>query len=151
MNVILLEKIHKLGDLGDQVRVKPGYGRNYLIPGGKAVAATKENIARFDARRAELQRQQQETLAAATSRAQKLNEAVVSIAQKAGSEGKLFGSVGAADIAAAVTEAGVELARQEIRLPEGPLRSTGDYEITAQLHADVSATIKLQVVAEEGG
>ena len=149
MEVILLEKVHKLGDLGDQVKVKPGYGRNYLIPSGKAVSATVVNIAKFDARRAELEKQQQETSAIASTRAEKLNAVSVSIARKAGMEGKLFGSVGTIDIAETVTESGVELAKHEIRLPEGPIRSIGEYELTVQLHADVSATIKVSVVPEE--
>lgn len=149
MEVILLEKVQKLGELGDQVKVKPGFGRNYLIPSGKAVSATAENIAKFDARRAELEKQQQESLAAATARSEKLNEVSVSIARKAGTEGKLFGSVGTIDIAEAVTAKGVELAKHEIRLPDGPLRSTGDFDIDLHLHADVSATIKVSVVSEE--
>jgi large subunit ribosomal protein L9 len=149
MEVILLEKVHKLGELGDQVKVKPGFGRNYLIPSGKAVSATTDNIAKFDARRAELEKQQQESLTAATARAEKLSAVSVSIARKAGAEGKLFGSVGTIDIAEAVTESGVELAKQEIRLPDGPLRSTGEFEVDVQLHADVIATIKVSVVPEE--
>jgi large subunit ribosomal protein L9 len=149
MEVILLEKVHKLGDLGDQVKVKPGFGRNYLIPSGKAVSATTENITKFDARRAELEKQQQEASATATVRAEKLNAVSVSIARKAGAEGKLFGSVGTIDIAETVTETGVELAKHEIRLPEGPIRSIGEFELTVQLHADVSATIKVSVVPEE--
>jgi large subunit ribosomal protein L9 len=149
MEIILLEKVHKLGLLGDRVNVKPGFGRNYLIPSGKAVSATADNIAKFDARRAELEKQQQEAAATATARAEKLNEVNVSIARKAGEEGKLFGSVGTVDIAAAVTEAGVELSKHEIRLPEGPIRSLGELELVVQLHADVTATIKVNVVAEE--
>lgn len=149
MEIILLEKVHKLGSLGDRVNVKAGFGRNYLIPGGKAVSATADNIAKFDARRAELEKQQQEAAAAATARAEKLNAVNVSIARKAGDEGKLFGSVGTADIADAVTESGVELTKQEIRLPEGPIRSLGELELTVQLHADVTAVIKVNVVAEE--
>jgi large subunit ribosomal protein L9 len=149
MEVILLEKVHKLGALGDRVNVKPGFGRNYLIPSGKAVSATTDNIAKFDARRAELEKQQQEAVAEATARAEKLNALSVSIARKAGEEGKLFGSVGTADIAEAATEAGVELAKHEIRLPEGPIRSIGEIELDVQLHADVTATIKVNVVAEE--
>ena len=150
MEVILLEKVHKLGALGDRVNVKPGFGRNYLIPSGKAVSATADNIAKFDARRAELEKQEQDALNEANSRAEKLNATTVSIARKAGDEGKLFGSVGTADIAEAVTATGVELAKQEIRLPEGPIRSTGEIELNVQLHADVTATIKVNVVAEEG-
>lgn len=148
MNVILLEKVHKLGDLGDQVRVKPGYGRNYLIPGGKAVPATPDNIARFERRRAELQQRQQQARASAAVRAEKLNAMTLTLPWPAGPEGKLFGSVGAADIALAVTAAGVELTRQELRLPDGPLKSTGEYEIPARLHAEVSATIKVHVVPD---
>lgn len=149
MEIILLEKVHKLGALGDRVNVKPGFGRNYLIPSGKAVSATADNIAKFDARRAELEKQQQDAVAEATARAEKLNAVNVSIARKAGEEGKLFGSVGTADIAEAVTASGVELTKQEIRLPEGPIRSIGEIELDVQLHADVTATIKVNVVAEE--
>ena len=148
MNVILLEKVHKLGELGDQVRVKAGYGRNYLIPGGKAVPATPDNIARFERRRAELQQRQQQARASATVRAEKLNAMALTLPWPAGPEGKLFGSVGAPDIAEAVTAAGVELTRQEIRLPDGPLKSTGEYEIPARLHTEVSATIKVNVVPD---
>lgn len=149
MEIILLEKVHKLGALGDRVNVKAGFGRNYLIPSGKAVSATTDNIAKFETRRAELEKQQQDASAAAATRAEKLNEVNVSIARKAGEEGKLFGSVGTADIAEAVTAAGVELTKQEIRLPEGPIRSLGELELTVQLHADVTAVIKVNVVAEE--
>lgn len=149
MEVILLEKVHKLGELGDQVKVKPGFGRNYLIPSGKAVSATADNIAKFDARRAELEKHQQESLSAATARAEKLNLVSISIARKAGAEGKLFGSVGTIDIADTVTESGVELAKHEIRLPDGPIRSTGEFEVDVHLHADVSAKIKVNVVPEE--
>lgn len=149
MEVILLEKVHKLGELGDQVKVKPGFGRNYLIPSGKAVSATVDNIAKFDARRAELEKNQQESLTAASARAEKLNAVSISIARKAGAEGKLFGSVGTIDIADTVTESGVELAKHEIRLPDGPIRSTGEFEVDVNLHADVSAKIKVNVVAEE--
>ena len=148
MNVILLEKVHKLGDLGDQVRVKAGYGRNYLIPGGKAVPATPDNIARFERRRAELQQRQQQARASAAVRAEKLNALTLTLPWPAGPEGKLFGSVGAADIAETATAAGVELTRQELRLPDGPLKSTGEYEIPARLHAEVSATIKLNVMPD---
>jgi len=149
MEVILLEKVHKLGELGDQVKVKPGFGRNYLIPSGKAVSATVDNIAKFDARRAELEKNQQESLSASTARAEKLNAVSISIARKAGTEGKLFGSVGTIDISDAVTAEGVELAKQEIRLPDGPIRSIGEFEVDIHLHADVSAKIKVNVVPEE--
>jgi large subunit ribosomal protein L9 len=149
MEVILLEKVHKLGELGDQVNVKPGFGRNYLIPSGKAVSATVDNIAKFDARRAELEKQQQESLAAATARAEKLNIVSIAISRKAGAEGKLFGSVGTIDIAETVTLTGVELAKHEIRMPDGPIRNTGEFEVDVQLHSDVSAIIKVSVVPEE--
>ncbi len=149
MEVILLEKIHKLGELGDKVNVRSGYGRNFLIPGGKAVPATEANVAKFEAERAELEKAQAESLAKAEGRAEKLNGLEVTITSKAGSEGKLFGSVGTADIAEAVNAAGNELEKKEVRLPEGALRAVGAYEIDVQLHADVIATINLKIVAEE--
>jgi len=150
MEVILLEKIRKLGALGDQVRVRPGYGRNYLIPQGKAVPATKDNIEKFEARRSELEQAQADVLASATARAEKLDGLSVTLTRKAAAEGKLYGSVGPADIAEAVTAAGVELSKREVTLPEGPLRVTGEYELGVHLHADVDATVKVQIVAEEG-
>ena len=150
MQVILLDKIGNLGGLGDQVNVKSGYARNFLIPQGKAVMATKDNVAMFETRRAELEAKVAEQLAAAEARAEKVNalEAVV-IASKAGDEGKLFGSIGTRDIAEAITAAGVEVAKSEVRLPEGALRNTGEFEISVQLHSEVFATINLQVVAAE--
>ncbi len=148
MEVILLEKVYNLGELGDKVNVKPGYGRNFLIPSGKAVSATRENVAMFEERKAELEKQQQEALSAANSRAEKLKDVSVSLARKAGSEGKLFGSVGTIDIAEAVAETGAELEKHEIRMPEGPIRATGEYEFDVQLHADVMTTIKVTVVPE---
>jgi large subunit ribosomal protein L9 len=148
MNVILLEKVHNLGDLGEQVSVKAGFGRNFLIPQGKAVAATKENVASFEARRAELEKVAAEKLAAAEARKAKLDELSITIAHNAGEEGKLFGSVGTLDIAKAITDAGVEVAKSEVRLPEGALRNIGDYEIDVELHSDVVATVKLSIVAE---
>ena len=149
MEVILLEKIQNLGNLGDQVKVKAGYGRNYLIPNGKAVSATPANVEKFEARRAELEKVQAENLAKAQARAEKLNQVSVTITRKAGSEGKLFGSVGTIDISEAVKEAGEELAKHEIRLPEGPFRTTGEFEVAVHLHADVEASIKINIVAEE--
>lgn len=148
MEVILLEKVGKLGSLGDKVTVKSGYGRNFLIPYGKAVPANEANIAEFEARRAELEKAAAEKLGAAEGRAEELNEKAVTITSKAGDEGKLFGSIGVRDIADAVTAAGVEVSKSEVRLPEGPLREVGEYDITIQLHSDVSAVIKLSVVAE---
>lgn len=149
MEVILLEKVHKLGALGDKVSVKPGYGRNFLIPSGKAVPATKDNLAEFEARRAELEKQQQEKLAAATSRAEKINGLAVEIAKKAGDEGKLFGSVGTVDIVEALAAKDIEISKNEVRLPEGPIRSLGEQEITIDLHTDVQATLALNVIEDE--
>ncbi|MEL7291957.1 MAG: 50S ribosomal protein L9 [Pseudomonadota bacterium] len=150
MQVILLDKIGKLGALGETVNVKSGYARNFLIPQGKAVMATKANVEMFEARRAELEAKAAEQLAAAEARAEKVNalEAVV-IASKAGDEGKLFGSIGTRDIADAITAAGVEVVKSEVRLPEGALRNTGEFEISVQLHSEVFATVNLQVVAAE--
>lgn len=149
MEVILLEKVHKLGNLGDRVKVKPGYGRNYLIPNKMAVPATPENVAAVEARRAELERVQQEHLAAARERAERLAGFTVTIAARAGTEGRLFGSVGTADIAEAVTAAGIELERREVRLPAGPLREVGAHDVVLHLHPDVDVTITVRVVAEQ--
>ncbi|MDN3653494.1 50S ribosomal protein L9 [Thalassotalea ponticola] len=149
MQVILLDKIAKLGGLGDQVEVKAGYARNFLLPQGKAVIASKTNVEHFEARRAELEAKLAEELASAEARAAKLAElAEVTIASKAGDEGKLFGSIGTNDIAEALTEAGVEVAKAEVRLPLGTIRETGEYEITIHLHADVDATVKVIVIAQ---
>lgn len=148
MEVILLEKIKNLGALGTKVKVKSGYGRNFLIPQGKAVPATERNVAEFEARRAELERQAAELHAAAEARKAVLEAAGVVIAAKAGDEGKLFGSVGTRDIAEAFTKAGHALDKSEVRLPNGALRSTGDYEVALQLHSDVSAVVKVTVVGE---
>ncbi|KAF0807693.1 50S ribosomal protein L9 [Alcanivorax xiamenensis] len=150
MQVILLETIKNLGDLGSVVDVRPGYGRNFLIPQGKALPATKDNLAEVEARRAELEKQASEQLAAAQERADKLAEASVTIGAKSGDEGKLFGSVGTRDIADAITEqTGVEMSKAEVKLPHGALRQTGEYEIDLALHADVTVTIKLAVVPAE--
>jgi len=146
MNVILMDKVHNLGMLGDQLAVKPGYARNFLIPQGKAVLATAKNLEQFEARRAELEKKAQQALDAAMLRTQLLQELTIVIASKAGDEGRLYGSIGTRDIAQAVSEAGVALAKHEVRLPYGPLRQVGDYDITVQLHGDVSATVKVQVV-----
>ena len=151
MEIILLEKIANLGNLGnlgDRVTVKPGYGRNYLIPKGKATAATAENIARFEARRAELESKAAESLTGARTRAGQLAELIVTLAAKAGNEGRLFGSIGAADIAEAVSAAGYELKKQEVRLPQGSIRQIGEYDVTLQLHGDVKTHIRVNVIAE---
>lgn len=149
MDVILLQKVDNLGDLGEMVTVQAGYGRNFLIPSGRAVPATPENLAELEERRAELEKDAAERLAAAEKRKAKLDGLAVTIACKAGDEGRLFGSVGTTDIAQAVTDAGVELTKQEVRLPEGPFRVTGEFDVAVHLHADVNATIKLTVVSEE--
>lgn len=148
MEVILLEKVANLGSLGDKVKVKAGYGRNYLLPFGKAAPATEANIKAFEERRAELEKAAAEKLAAAQARAEALEGAAFTISSKAGEEGKLFGSIGVRDIADAITAAGTDVEKSEVRLPEGPLRATGEYEIELQLHSDVEVTIKLAVVAE---
>ncbi len=149
MEVILLDKIAKLGGLGDKVTVKSGYARNYLLPQGKAVFASKENIERFEARRAELEQKLAEQLSAAQARADKLAALKeVTIASKAGEEGKLFGSIGTRDIADAITEAGVEITKAEVRLPLGTIREVGEFDIVLHLHSDVDAEIKVIVIAE---
>ena len=149
MEVILLEKIHNLGELGDKVRVKAGYGRNYLIPQHKAVPATQENVEKFEAERAELEKAQADALAAAESRATGFEEFEVTIAAKAGAEGKLFGSIGTNDIADGIAATGLVIEKREIRLPTGPLREIGEYEVDLHLHADVDCSIKVIVVAED--
>ena len=148
MQVILLEKVGRLGNLGDQVNVKAGYGRNFLIPFGKAVSATKDNIAEFEKRRAELEAAAAQRRAAADARAAQLAELVVTIAANAGDEGKLFGSIGTRDIAEAVTAAGVAVEKSEVRLPNGVIREIGEFAIDVQLHSDVTQTIALRIVAE---
>lgn len=150
MEVILLERIRNLGTLGQTVKVKSGYGRNFLVPQGKAVYATPSNIAKFELRRAELEKVEAEHLKAAQTRQQAiLALGVITITSKAGEEGKLFGSIGTRDISDAVTNAGVELAKSEVHLPLGALRNAGEYDVDVELHTDVTFTIKLNVVAEE--
>ena len=148
MNVILLERLANLGDIGDEVAVKAGFARNYLIPRGKAVRATTENRAVFEDRRAELERAANEQLAAAEARAGQLKDLALTIVVKAGEEGKLYGSVGTQDIADKVSAEAIEVAKSEVRMPEGVIRSTGEYEIDLQLHSDVTVTINVSVVAE---
>jgi large subunit ribosomal protein L9 len=149
VDVILLKKVGHLGGLGEKVSVRSGYGRNYLIPSGFAVPATEANMKAFEERRAELEKEAADSLAGAEARREKLEGLTVTVARKAGDEGKLFGSVGTQDIATAVQEMGMELEKQEVRLPEGPFRAAGEYEVTLHLHADVDATIKLEVIPEE--
>jgi large subunit ribosomal protein L9 len=148
MEVILLEKIANLGGLGDKVTIKAGYGRNYLLPQGKAVMATAAKIKEFEARRAELEKAAAEKLARAESRAIDLGKVEVVIAQKAGEEGKLFGSVGTQNIADALTEAGVEVGRHEVRLPNGVIRHVGEFDIDITLHTDVVVTKTIKITAE---
>ena len=150
MNVILLDKVANLGSLGDQVSVKAGYARNFLFPQGKAVPANKANTEKFEARRAELEAKIAADLTAAQQRGEQLSalEAVV-IASKAGDEGKLFGSIGTRDIADAVSAAGVKVSKSEVRLPQGVLRNTGEFEIAIQVHSEVTATVKVSVVAQD--
>lgn len=149
MEVILLEKTRNLGNLGDKVKVRNGYGRNFLIPHGKAVPATETNIKYFEERRAELEKQANDKLAAAQARADKLTElGSVTIPAKAGDEGKLFGSVGTRDVADAITAAGLEVSKAEVLMPNGPIRTTGDFELSVQLHSDLVATVKVSVVPE---
>ena len=150
MEVILLDKLAHLGGLGDKVKVRNGYARNYLLPQKKAVMATKENLAKFEAQRAELEAKIAAELKAAEDRAAKLAEiGTVTILAKAGDEGKLFGSIGTRDIADALTAAGCEIHKSAVRLPEGVLRSVGEYEIALQLHADVKSVIKLVIAADK--
>jgi large subunit ribosomal protein L9 len=147
MEVILLDKVQGLGQLGDTTRVKPGFARNYLIPQGKAVRATKENLARFEAERAELERKQADRLNAAQKRADQFAGVVLEVRVKAGDEGKLFGSVGAADIVAAAAEKNIEIDRSEVRMADGPLRQTGEYEIEVRVHAEVSTSVRVDIAA----
>ncbi|AWI50084.1 50S ribosomal protein L9 [Actinobacillus porcitonsillarum] len=149
MQVILLDKVAHLGSVGDQVTVKSGFARNFLIPQGKAVMATAANIAHFEARRAELEAKAAAALSAAQARAAKIAEiAAVSVTATAGDDGRLFGSISAKDIADAVTAAGVELVKAEVRLGEGPLRTTGEHAVKVHLHPEVNAVITVNVVTE---
>lgn len=149
MQVILLEKVTNLGDLGDEVRVKNGFGRNFLIPQGKAVAATAANREYFEQRRAELEADAKAKLAAAQALATRVEEfGLLTIASKAGDEGRLFGSIGNRDLADAAQQQGLDIERASVRLPEGPLRQTGEYEITLQLHAEVEAQLQVAIIAE---
>jgi large subunit ribosomal protein L9 len=148
LEIILLEKVTNLGNLGDKVTVKPGYGRNYLIPQGKAVVATAARLAEFEQRRADLEKKAAEQLAAAQARAATIEALKLVIRQKAGDEGRLYGSVSARDIADAATQAGVAIEKSEVRLPTGPLRILGDYEIRIQLHGDVTAVLALNLQPE---
>lgn len=149
MEVILLQKVENLGNLGDKVKVRAGYGRNFLIPQGKAKPATATNVAEFEKRRAELEKQAADMLAAALERKAGLDGKSVTINAKAGQEGKLFGSVGTVDIAEALTNAGLKVERKEVRMPQGPIRMAGEHKVEIHLHTDVNVEVTITVVAEE--
>ena len=147
MEVLLLDKVKNLGALGDKVRVKPGYGRNYLVPQGKAVSATKANLEAFEAKRAEYQGKADTLLAEAQARGAKFENAEATITANASPEGKLFGSIGPRDIAEAFTAQGIALEKSEVIMPEGAIHNVGDYDVEVSLHADVKAPVKVHVVA----
>ena len=149
MEVILLQKVENLGNLGDKVKVRAGYGRNFLIPQGKAKPATAKNIEEFEKRRAELEKHAAESLTEAQRRKTELDGKTVTINSKAGQEGKLFGSVGTVDIAEAVTAMGIKLERKEVRMPQGAIRVAGEHKVEIHLHSDVNAEITVNIIAEE--
>ena len=149
MEVILLQKVANLGNIGDRVKVRSGFGRNFLLPQGKATLATPDNIARFEARRAELERLAREHLSSAEERATALKDFKLTISAKAGTEGKLFGSIGTADIAEACVRNGFKVERSEVRLPSGPLRMLGEHTVSLHLHADVDVPLHVSIIAEE--
>jgi len=149
MDVILLTKVANLGNIGDRVKVKSGYGRNFLLPKGKATLATPENVKKFEARRAELEKIARDQLQDAEKRAAAFKEFKLEITAKAGTEGKLFGSIGTADIAEATTKAGHKLARAEVRLPNGPLRTVGEHVVALHLHTDIDVQLPVVITAEE--
>ena len=149
MEVILLQKVANLGNIGDRVKVRSGYGRNFLLPEGKATLATPDNIARFEARRVELERLAREHLGSAEERAAAMKDFKLTIHAKAGTEGKLFGSIGTSDIAEHLTRAGFNIERSEVRLPHGPLRMLGEHAVNLHLHADVDVPLQVTIVAEE--
>ena len=149
MEVILLQKVANLGNIGDRVKVRSGYGRNFLLPQGKATLATADNVARFEARRTELERLAREQLSSAEERAAAMKDFKLTIHAKAGTEGKLFGSIGTSDIADASTREGFKLERSEVRLPTGPLRMLGEHTVNLHLHADIDVPLHVAIVAEE--
>ena len=149
MEVILFENIDRLGGIGDLVNVKSGFARNFLLPQGKAKVATDENKAEIESRRAEFEKKAADALADATKRGEKIETLAISITAKSGTEGKLFGSIGNVDIATAITEAGVEVEKRSVRLPDGPLRQAGEYEIVIHLHAEVNSVAKVTIIGDE--
>jgi large subunit ribosomal protein L9 len=148
MNVILLERVRNLGELGEEVTVRPGYGRNFLIPQGKAVPANDANRARFEGQRAELEKVAQERLASAKERATQLEGVAVTISARASDEGRLYGSIGTREIADAIIEKGIDINKADVRLPEGAIRHIGEYDVELGLHSDVVAVVKLTVIAD---
>jgi len=149
MDIILLQKVANLGNIGDRVKVRSGFGRNFLLPQGKATLATAANVARFEARRAELEKAAHDQLTDAERRAVALREFKLTIRAKAGAEGKLFGSVGTSDIAEAATREGHEISRSEVRMPNGPLRNVGEHMVEVHLHTDVDVQLPITIVAED--
>lgn len=149
MDVILLQKVANLGNIGDRVKVRSGYGRNFLLPGGKATLATPDNVARFEARREELEKLAHEHLFSAEERAVAMKDFKLTITAKAGTEGKLFGSIGTSDVAEAATKAGFKVERSEVRMPNGPLRTVGEHSVGLHLHADIDVPLTVLIVAEE--
>jgi large subunit ribosomal protein L9 len=149
MEVILLQKVANLGNIGDRVKVKSGFGRNFLLPQGKATVATAENVAKFEERRTELEKAAREHLSTAQERAEAMKDFRLRITAKAGAEGKLFGSVGTADIAEACTREGFTVQRSEVRLPNGAIRMVGEHMVNLHLHADVDVPVPVTIVAEE--
>jgi large subunit ribosomal protein L9 len=149
MDIILLQKVANLGNIGDRVKVKSGYGRNFLLPKGKATLATPENVAKFEARRAEFEKHARAELESAQTRAKKLEGFKLTLTAKAGGEGKLFGSIGTSDIADGVKKAGHEVERSEVRLPNGPIRLAGEHTVQLHLHTDVTVDLPVVIVGEE--
>jgi large subunit ribosomal protein L9 len=149
MDVILLQKVANLGNIGDRVKVRSGYGRNFLLPGGKATLATPDNVKRFEARREELEKLAHEHLSSAEERAVAMKDFKLTITAKAGTEGKLFGSIGTSDVAEAATKAGFKVERAEVRMPNGPLRTVGEHSVGLHLHADIDVPLTVLIVAEE--
>jgi len=149
MDIILLQKVANLGQIGDRVKVKSGYARNFLVPTGKATMATAANIAKFEAQRAQLEAKAHEELAAAQARASKFENFKLELKAKSGTEGKLFGSIGTTDIAEAAAKAGYPVSRSEVRMPNGPIRTTGEHTVLLHLHTDIDVTLPVTIVAEE--
>jgi large subunit ribosomal protein L9 len=149
MDVILLQKVANLGNIGDRVKVRSGYGRNFLLPGGKATLATPDNVKRFEARREELEKVAHEHLSSAEERAAAMKDFKLTITAKAGTEGKLFGSIGTSDVAEAATKVGFKVERSEVRMPNGPLRTVGEHSVGLHLHADIDVPLTVLIVAEE--